>query len=77
MVLSAAAATAAQASETISATDGHFHILSLEQRRQPAARRHRQPGTGGRHGFLQLKAEDSTNPLAPALLERGHHRRPR
>jgi len=70
MVLSAAAATAAQASETISATDGHFHIpfaSSSGANLQPDAIDSLAREVGS-PGFLQLKAEDSTNPLAPCAL---------
>lgn len=70
MVLTAAAATAAQASETISATDGHFHIpfaSSSGANLQPDAIDSLAREVGS-PGFLQLKAEDSTNPLAPCAL---------
>ena len=70
MVLSAAVATAAQASETISATDGHFHIpfaSSSGANLQPDAIDSLAREVGS-PGFLQLKAEDSTNPLAPCAL---------
>lgn len=70
MVLTAAAAPAAQASETISATDGHFHIAFAS-----SSGANLQPETidslareVGSPGFLQLKAEDSSNPLAPCAL---------
>lgn len=70
MVLSAAAATAAQASETISATDGHLHIAFASSggaNLQPDAIDSLAREVGS-PGFLQLKAEDSTNPLAPCAL---------
>lgn len=70
MVLSAVAATAAQASETISATDGHLHIAFASSggaNLQPDAIDSLAREVGS-PGFLQLKAEDSTNPLAPCAL---------
>ncbi|MCK6388455.1 MAG: hypothetical protein L6Q65_12770 [Zoogloea sp.] len=73
VILSAAtlsAAAPARASETISATDGHFHVAfasSSGANLKPDAVEGlaREVGSAG---FLQLKAEDSANPLAPCAL---------
>ena len=60
----------ARASETPSATDGHFHVAftsSSGANLQPDAVEGLAREVGSK-GFLQLKAEDSTNPLAPCAL---------